>query len=550
MEGLEGDTAARMYNNNKEDFTMKRIAVLALALCLTLACFQGAVAEENYEVMSFTMFNYSFSDTCLGTPVMDQYIARMEAFANAELGATLDITWEEMNLWDWLGTSSVWLASGDFPDVFTVWNKEDAISLGDEDMVADLTGYVDQMVYFGEYIKADPANFEACKSAETGNLYYFPFVQQNNSSATISNYYLRLDALRDNGITPPESMEEIYEVCKQYKELYPESYPFASGSMIDTILNWMRTANNIYWDGEKYVFGPLGAEERVKDAIGWLAMLYSEGLIDPEYEIETSEQFRTKMLNGTYFFTAQNYADQVMPINANEIYDVEWGTMKQPLNLYGEVSYQPAANPIGWSISPSGNGLVLINADTKVDFEKLVRLIDYSRYSQEMIDLAMWGILDETYVINEDGSKVYADKIMNSGDVQAELAVYGLGNSIRSGIQIMPQLSECNSASMGYIPCYDGGEYFYDTIYEFSDRVNGQNAVNPNHIAPSPTFTADELDYISSITTPVSTYVTENLTKFVAGELNLESDWEAFISGIPAMGDINAVVELYNPKIG
>ena len=530
---------------------MKRIAILILVLCLALACFQGATAEEDYEVMSFTIFNYSFSDTCLGTPVMDQYIAKMEEYANKELGATLDITWEEMNLWDWLGTSSVWLASGDFPDVFVVWNKEDAISLGDEGMVADLTGYVDDMVYFGEYIDADPTNFEACKSSETGKIYYFPHVQQNNSSATINNYYLRLDSLRDNDITPPETMEEIYEVCKLYKDDYPESYPFSSydGQLIDHILHWMHTGKGIYWDGEQYVFGPIGAEERVKDAIEWLAKLYSEELIDPEYEIKTDEQTRTKMLNGTYFFTAQNYADQVMPINANEIYDVEWGTMKQPLNLYGEVTYQPAANRTGWSISPTGGGCVLINAKTDVDVEKLVRLIDYSRYSPEMVDLAMWGIEGETYTVKADGSKMYSDKIMNSADVQAALATYGLGNSIRSGIQIMPQLSECNSASMGFIPCYDSGEYFYDTIYEFSDRVNGENAVNPDSIAPSPTFTADELDFISSITTPVSTYVTENLTRFVTGELDIESDWDAFINGISAMGDINAVVELYNSKV-
>lgn len=530
---------------------MKRIAVLILVLCMALSCFPGAVAEENHEVMSFTIFNYSFSDTCLGTPVMDEYLASMEKFANTELGATLDITWEEMNLWDWLGTASVWLASGDFPDVFVVWNKEDAISLGDEGMVVDLTGYVDQMVNFKPYIDADPANFEACKSADTGNVYYFPFVQQNNSFSTINNYYLRLDSLRDNGITPPTSMDEIYEVCKQYKELYPESYPFSTygTDLIAQVLSWMHTGTGIYWNGEQYVFGPVGDEERVKAAIEWLAKLYAEDLIDPEYEIKTAEQHRTKSLDGTYFFAAQSYSDQIQPLNANEIYDVEWGTMKQPTNLFGELSYMPAANRMGWSISPTSGGCLVINANTKVDVEKLVRLIDYSRYNQEMIDLCMWGIEDVTYTVREDGSKMYTDEIMSSADVQVTLAGYGLGNNIRSGLQIMPSMSESTSASQGYVPCYDNGEYFFDTIYEVSDRINGVEAINPNHIAPSPTFTEDELDIIGMTTTPVDTYVTENLTKFVNGELKIDTDWAAFIDGIHAMGDINAVVELYNSKI-
>ena len=530
---------------------MKRIAVLALVLCMALGCIHVASAEDNLETMSFTIFNWSFSDTCLGTPVMDEYLARMEKFANEELGATLDITWEEMNLWDWFDVSSVWLASGDFPDVFMVWEKEAAISLGDEGMVADLTPYVDQMVNLQAYIEADPANFEACKSADTGSLYYMPFVQQNNSTTTINNYYLRLDTLRDNGITPPTTMDEIYEVCKQYKELYPNSYPLGNwnSNLIGQVLNWMHTGTGIYWNGTEFVFGPTGEGNRVKDAVAWMAKLYADGLIDPEFEIKTDEQTRTKQLDGTYFFTVQNYADQIMPLNSNELYDVEWGTMKMPLNLYGEVCYQPTANAIGWKIAPSGNGCVCINANTKVDVEKLGRLIDYARYSQEMIDLAMWGIEGETYVVKEDGSKVYTDEIMNSDDVQAALAVYGLGNSIRSGIQIMPALSECGSASQGYMPVYEDGEYHTDTLYEFLDMVNGDTAINPNSIAPSPTFTEDERDFISSITTPVTTYVRENLTKFVVGELSVEADWDNFIAGISGMGDIDAVVELYNSKI-
>ena len=530
---------------------MKRIAILVLALVMALGCCHAAVAE-GYDVMSFTMFNYSFSDTCLGTPVMDAYLEKMEQFANTELNATLDITWEEMNLWDWLGISSVYLASGDFPDVFTVWNKDDAIGLGDEGMVVDLTEYIDQMVNFGAYIEADPTDFDACYSAESGKLFYFPHVCQNNSPATINNYYLRLDSLRDNGITPPTSMEEIHEACKLYKEIYPNSYPFANygSDLVDQVLNWMHTSKGIYWTGEKYVFGPIDEEARVKDGVAWLAQLYAEGLVDPEYEIKTAEQTRTKMLDGTYFFTAQNYSDQVMPLNANEIYSVEWGTMKQPLNLYGEISYMPAANNVGWVIEPSGNGCVVINADTDVDVEKLVRLIDYARYNQEMVDLCNWGIEGTTYTVTEDGKKVYTDEIMSAGDVHAALAPYGLGTSIRAGIQIMPSLSESCSASQGYIPCYDNGEYFTDTIYEFSDRVNGEEAINPRFVAPSPTFTADELDYISSITTPVDTYIAENLTKFVAGDLSVDTDWDAFIDGITAMGDIEAVVELYNSKIG
>ena len=61
-----------------------------------------------------------------------------------------------------------------------------------------------------------PVGLSGLISSETGALYAMPTTYINDTQTTINNYYLRFDTLQANGITRPESMDEIYEVCLQY----------------------------------------------------------------------------------------------------------------------------------------------------------------------------------------------------------------------------------------------------------------------------------------------------------------------------------------------
>lgn len=512
---------------------------------------ESNVNKEDLEVLSLSIMNPIFSASPLGTAVMDAYMENLENFANRELGVTLDITWEEPGFWDHLEVQSVYLAAGDYPDVFYIFQKPNLLEIGDDGFLVDLSEYEDSLTYFKAYMEADSAMYSNLLSSETGALYGLPDVYQNDTQTTINNYYLRFDSLQENEITPPESMEEIYEVCKKYKEIYPNSYPLASdSSVIDCTLDWMHTHASIHWDGDAFVFGPIDEEQRVKDSIIWLHKLYSEGLIDPEYDIMTKEQKHTKMLDNTIFFSMNNYADQINSfINNNDVYPgVQWGTMKQPTNLYGEPTWQPASMKRGLSIG--GDHFTVINANTK-EPEKVARLMDYAKYAPEMVDFVNWGIEGTTYTVNENGEYMYVDSIMDAAVVQNEMAQYGLGGSCRSGFFQMPQLSDAASASMGYIPVYNDGEYYEDTIYEFGDSVNTEEVINPAHAigAPNPSFTIDEQDEISRIKTPVDTYVSETLTKFMIGDMDIEKEWDAFVSGIQGIGDIESIVELYNSKL-
>lgn len=533
---------------------MKRIisVLLLVVMLLTTSLAIPALAEAKLETLSLEIMNPVFSSSPLGTIVMDEWLARLEKFANEELGVTLDLKWQEPTFSSIFETQAVYLAAGDFPDIFFIWNYSDAIDVGDSGMLVDINQYLDQMPNYKVFLEADPANAAGMVSGETGSMYTFSDARYSETFGTSQGYVIRFDILQKHNLTPPTTMEELYDVCKQLKALYPDSYPLNTwnSDLITYILTWNHTRTNVYWNGEKYAFGPIDDEARVKAAVEWMAKMYAEGLIDPEYAVDTAEQNRAKMLDGTNFVITDQFADQIMQyINGNEAYPgVQWGFTRTPDNLFGETSWQMNSKKASKYLVPTYN--TVVSSKTK-DPEKVCRLIDYAKYSEEMLVLVNWGIEGVTYHSQPDGSRRYDDSIMAVPAPATELAQYGLGTGCRSGFILMPQMMDAVSAMEGNVPVWKDGQYYTSTIYEFTQEVGGVEAVPPYeamgaHVA---SFSEDEKSDISMNMTPISTYVNESLTKFIVGDLSVAEDWDNFIANISNYGDIEYVLEVYNSKL-
>jgi len=532
---------------------LKRIiSILLAAMLFVVSLAVPALAEDKLDTLSLEIMNPVFSASPLGTVVMDEWLARLEKFANEELGVTLDLKWQEPTFNSIFETQAVYLAAGDFPDIFFVWNAPNAIDIGDSGMLVDIGQYIDQLPNYKVFLDADPANAAGIVSGETGAMYTFCDARYSETFGTSQGYVLRFDVLQENNLTPPTSMEELYEVSKQLKALYPESYPLNTWNddLPTYILTWNHTRKSIYWNGEKYAFGPIDDEERFKAAVEWMAKMYAEGLIDPEYAVDTAEQNRAKMLDGTNFFMTDQFADQIMQyVNGNEAYPgVQWGFSRTPDNLFGETSWQMNSKKASKYLVPSYSSVV--SSKTK-DPEKVCRLIDYAKYSEEMLVLVNWGIEGVTYTTNPDNTRQYVDSIMSVPAPATELAQYGLGTGCRSGFILMPQMMDAVSAMEGNVPVWKDGEYYTSTIYEFTQEVGGVEAIPPYealgaHVA---SFSEDEKSDISMNMTPINTYVNESLTKFIVGDLSVEEDWADFIANISNYGNVASVLELYNSKV-
>ncbi|MBQ2743919.1 MAG: extracellular solute-binding protein, partial [Oscillospiraceae bacterium] len=97
--------------------------------------------------------------------------------------------------------------------------------------------------------------------ASDGKVYYTPGTGREGTARMYAWLY-REDIFKKHGLTAPTTYDELYEVCKKLKEIYPNAYPFclrqgfsfvnAAGSSFD---KWWETTEYYDFDDEEWRWG-------------------------------------------------------------------------------------------------------------------------------------------------------------------------------------------------------------------------------------------------------------------------------------------------------
>lgn len=205
---------------------MKKAMLLLLTLALLVS--GGALADEAYpETVDLTLYRAIFSASPIGTPIEEEWQARMEDY----LGVKLNITWEELPFAEFNTKMPVYLAAGDWADAFQVSavSYDEINEFGMQGMLVNLLDYLPEDSYYMQYVNASLKNRMAV-TAPDGNIYGFCDGMKSVADAgTQCCWIVRFDTLEEHGIPVPTSMEEILDVARQLKELYPDSYPVTIG---------------------------------------------------------------------------------------------------------------------------------------------------------------------------------------------------------------------------------------------------------------------------------------------------------------------------------
>ena len=524
---------------------MKKAMLLLLTLALLVS--GGALADEAYpETVDLTLYRAIFSASPIGTPIEEEWQARMEDY----LGVKLNITWEELPFAEFNTKMPVYLAAGDWADAFLVSGASytEVNEFGMQGMLVNLLDYLPEDSYYMQYVNASLKNRMAVTAAD-GNIYGFADGMKSVADAGTQHCWaVRFDTLEEHGIPVPISMEEILDVARQLKELYPDSYPVTIGEK--DLSRWFQLYSSglsMVYDGEKFVYAPREYAEDNYAVLEYLHTLSSEGLLDPEWMTDTSDQFYTKYLTGRNFISSYIYGSPFSEtLNFNEEYDVEWGMINMPATLDGDPGYRASEHEIGQTLSTGFS--IVVNAATEYP-ELVVKMIDY-QYSDEIVDLTNWGIEGLTYTVDENGEKDYVDEIKNADLPSAKLAEYGVNQSMscRSGMIFIPQLNDAASKLQKPNPYYYNGEFgemvywdFYTMTREDYDNVM---PVDP----PMTAFEDLENEDLSINKTALDTYVQEEYIKFIMGDRPL-SEYDAFLAEMANYGDIDLGEEIYNSHI-
>lgn len=526
---------------------MKKLLALVLALLLALSIASVAGADATYpETVDLKLYRGIFSTSPTGTPVEQKWQEMMEGY----LGVKLNITWEELPWGEFNTKMSVYMAAGDWADAFLVSGVPytQVCDFGMQGMLVNISQYLDENSAYMSYVNHSLKN-KLSVTAPDGNIYGFGdgAVSLTDRGAQYT-WGVRFDTMKDNNITVPTSMQEIADVAKQLKELYPNSYPVTVG--YNDLNQWFRLYKSnlsVMYDGAKYVYAPRAYAEDNRKVLAYLAQLNADKLLDPEWLTNTTDQFFTKYLTGVNFISSAIYGSPYSErLNYNEEYKVEWGMINVPTNLDGNPGYRNSEHEIGKQLSSWAS--IVINAKTKYP-ELLVKMIDY-QYSDDMVNLTNWGIEDLTYVVDANGDRDYTAEIKDAALPSAKLAEYGVNQSMscRSGLIFLPQLNDAALKLQKANPYFYKGEFGADVYWNFYTMVR-TDFDNVMPITPAMSAFDDlENEDLSINRTALDTYVKEEYVKFIMGERDLAT-YDDFLAEMANYGDVDLIESTHNNHI-
>ncbi|SFD96717.1 putative aldouronate transport system substrate-binding protein [Paenibacillus catalpae] len=223
-----------------------------------------------------------------------------------EKNSNVKINWQVISSSDWDAQKSVMLASGKMPDVI-IGN----LAFGDSDIVNNLSIFRPLDDYIDKYmpnLKAAMEETPELKKLSTfpdGKIYSLPARLPSRPYSSVQPVINRewLDKL---GLKAPETLDELYNVLKAFKEKDPngngkaDEIPYSDSKDVDINLlapfgiTDIRANHMVIKDGKPEYFP---TSEAYKAGIAWANKLYSEGLIDQETFTQDDTMLTAKRQN-------------------------------------------------------------------------------------------------------------------------------------------------------------------------------------------------------------------------------------------------------------
>lgn len=509
--------------------------------------------------LTLTIDTYSYDTEVTDTIIFKEWQRRMEEY----LGVTLDITWNRTPWQDYAEREKLLIQSGDLADISAYMSRNYVNRYGGEGLVLDLTEYWDYMTYYPKYVDATNGGIDYI-TTEDGASYFFSDGLRNDDDITGSNSFIsfayRFDTLRELGLTPATTLDEFTQLCATIQagiddgslggnyviQAATSRHPFYRG-----FAGIFHTANDLYWNGTKWAFGPI--DDNFRDMLAYMNELWEAGYIDPEFATDTDDLCQTKAANNNAYVIPTLWAGYTSYYNdGTSIEGLEWGNAYLPSNPEYGKAWKWGSKQTGYSLDDSYG--IIINANTEYP-EWCVKLIDY-QYSDEMVDLVNWGIEDQHWERGEDGRRHYTTTITDSRDPRQTATEIGIQTPalVRQGVVFMPQDYSAMIELELPSPWWGEKEGYYEGVfYAEGSNQGGPESVSPQSRPPVVRLNADELTVKSELEHggAVELYAREMGVLFITGAMDVNDDqvWTDYIAGVKSQTmDFDGFIETINEK--
>lgn len=437
------------------------------------------------------------------------------------------------------------LSSGDYPDVYMAAGitREEELVYSKQGIFIPMNDLIDsRTVWLKDAFQKDPSGKSAV-TAPDGKIYSLPFLRGNPYLPFQTRMWINTKWLKQLNLQPPKTTDDLYKALKAFKENDPngngkkDEIPFIAANvknnniLQDYIVFFMNSFIQCDLDGFLVKDGKVDAaynKEEWKKGLDFLKQLYSEGLLDTTLFTCTSEQLMQ---------IGEKADAQVMGSFVGVLPTVA-------LNMSGERQrdYDSIANfkgPDGVQYShyypfPHICGTYTITKNLK-DPEVAIRWVDWF-YSFEGALESRIGREGIEWRRAEPDEKSYT----GAQATWAKVAAIGALQNYFWGQWSHPHNLLIHPETVGNEDIYSpAGIENRQTL-----TSKQQEPLKPKEVLPPLYISAEDLNKILQPKNDIKTYVNESLVRFVTGEMDIDKDWDKYISKFDSL-KLKDVIDVY-----
>lgn len=447
-----------------------------------------------------------------------------EFYQEMERRTGVHLEFEMVSSADYQTNFNLMIASGNLADMIYVgasYYAEGVDAAIDDGYFLDLTDLVDEYMPNYERIRTSDVQYELLSTTDSGRLGAVYELRQSKQGPWLG-LWIRQDWLDDLGLDTPVTFDDYHEVLTAFKNEKGATAPLilnfsGSDGEFGTMSGGLNVLNSWQLDETgKVNFGPY--MDAWKEYVTIMHQWYTEGLIDPDF-MATDERTAdmAKVVTGASGLFAALYTMPSVYEAASEDPNMNLAPVNPPVMNEGDEGHIRLRDSY-----TSGN--TAISADSE-NWEVALRWLDYL-YTDEGALLANYGVEGDTFEFNEDGEPEFTDKILaneNGWTMTQTVASY-----------LCPSAGIANwsdwTRELAGVPEKD--QACYDVWSEFSDDWRLPSSV---------TLTQDESTERAALYADISTIVKEQTAQFISGALDIEENWDAYISALEASGMERAI---------
>lgn len=499
---------------------MKRTLSLIVSILLILGMFGSmGIASAEQDVYTITVFNSESGSELNNDPVI-QYIC--DKFG-------LQFDWISPSWADNNPQMRMLIAGGETPDMMSSQitpGSADFTSLVEDGIILDLTDYLASGDYpnLAAYVESDDTFYQF---KYEDRWYGIPRLFDG---VVPHNIQFRQDWLDELGLEVPTNFDELYEVLKAVVAADPDGTGTTGLSvqgawwLTHFMVNFTGCSDSWTKVDDRYVM--YYTLDSYKEFLGYMAKLYAEGLLDPDFILDTEGVAQEKFIAGRAFMMNYNIDPAIFAITSDGL------LANYPDAVIGVM--EPIEGPGGRFVKANVNntlGINLISSECECP-ERILAMWDYMA-SEEGKMLLHNGIEGLHYTVNADGT-------LTRNEEQFAADTANFAGAWADGYHFAARLLDYSYSFV--VPQNNPN---YELLQAAADMRHSFENVKPLYTYQ---FTSDNyVDYNSDVDTVVSEYQ----IAFITGEKSLESDWDEYLTALDEAGyysiedDLNAWMANY-----